>query len=98
MVKSPRRPVPVEDTVAAESTEPTNEELRQQWQDERSLLIEGQRRRGLWSLVEALVIIVIVLPVFWWHRRAQADRGLIKVHRRAAKLLKDTESGQELKE
>ena len=41
MVKSPRQPVPVEDTVAAEATEPTDEELRKQWQGERSLLIEG---------------------------------------------------------
>jgi hypothetical protein len=85
MVKSPRPPVPVEDTVAAEAPEPTDEELRKQWQDERGLLIEGQRRRGLWSLVQALVIIVIVLPIFWWHRRA-------------TKLLKDNESSQGLKE
>ncbi len=79
-VKMPRRPV--EDTVAAESADISDDELRRMWQDERDLLIEGQRRRGLWSVIESMVTIVIVLPIFWWHRRS-------------AKLLKEPDSDEE---
>ena len=56
----------------------SDQELRQAWQERKIIMVEGQRRRGLWTLVEAVVTALIVLPIFWWHRRQ-------------AKMIKDTE-------
>ena len=73
--RAPRRvaPRPVEppDSIG-EQTQPveTEEDLRKDWQDTRNLLIQGERRRGLWSLIQSMVTLIIVLPIFWWHRRS----------------------------
>jgi len=45
-------------------------ELREAWEEYRSLVVEGERHSGLWSLLQTFVTIVVTLPVFWWHRRA----------------------------
>jgi hypothetical protein len=81
-VKSSRRPVVASDSIEAERGDISDDELRRQWQEERGLLIEGQRRTGLWSLVESLVTAIVVMPIFWWHRRA-------------AKMLKEPETDEE---
>jgi hypothetical protein len=49
---------------------PTEAEMRQAWEDHRRLAVEGERRRGLWGLLESLVTIVIAVPVLIFHRRA----------------------------
>lgn len=65
----PVKPVPGDSAAESEVGEPSDEELRTEWEEQRRLLIEGQKRNGLWSLMESLMSLVIVLPVFWWHRR-----------------------------
>ena len=66
----PKRPdTPAEVSGGQES----DQELRQAWQERKTIMVEGQRRRGLWTLVEALVTALIVFPIFWWHRH-QAKR------------------------
>jgi hypothetical protein len=71
----PKRPdTPAEVSQGQES----DQQLRTAWQERRTVMVEGQRRRGLWMLVEAIVTALIVYPIFWWHRRQ-------------AKLIKDTE-------
>ena len=80
--KTPRGPMAVEDTITSDREDVPEDELRRQWQDEREMLIQGQQRRGLWSVIESLVTVVVVMPIFWWHRRA-------------AKLLKEPEKDEE---
>ena len=58
------------DTTATRTAPMTEQELRDAWQEHRTLAIEAQKRRGLWNLMEAMVVVVVALPVFWWHRRA----------------------------
>jgi hypothetical protein len=61
----------VDETVAEPVDEGSSDaELRQSWEQERALLVSGQKRRGLWSLIESLVSLVVVIPIYWWHRRA----------------------------
>lgn len=63
-----KRPGPDQpDTVRAT---PTDEEMRQSWEDHRRLAVEGERRRGLWGLLESLVTIFVAVPVLLFHRRA----------------------------
>lgn len=62
-------PGAVDTTSAATAEEESEAELRAEWQEQRTLLIEGQKRRGIWSLLQAIVTIIVVFPVFWWHRR-----------------------------
>ena len=55
---------------AAEAqVEESEEELRREWAEHRELAIEGEKRRGLWNLLQALVTLVVAVPVYWWHRR-----------------------------
>jgi hypothetical protein len=51
------------------STTPDETKLRAVWEENRHLVIEGQRRRGLWMVLQSLVTIVVVVPIYWWHRR-----------------------------
>ena len=55
-------------TAAAAATV-DEEQLRAEWNEYRLLTIEGERRRGLWDMLQALVTLIVALPVFWWHRR-----------------------------
>ncbi|MBD3298139.1 MAG: hypothetical protein GF341_05745 [candidate division Zixibacteria bacterium] len=65
----PKSPPETVDTLSSATEEDTEAELRAEWQEQRTLLVEGQKRRGLWSLLQAIVTIIVVFPVFWWHRR-----------------------------
>jgi hypothetical protein len=49
------------------------EKLREDWNEYRILAIQGERRRGLWDLLQALVTLIVALPVFWWHRRGAKE-------------------------
>ena len=72
------KPIRPETPSEVSSGQESDQVLRQAWEERKVIMVEGQRRRGLWTLVEALVTGLIVLPIFWWHRRE-------------AKRLKDTE-------
>lgn len=55
------------------TTPKTEEQLRTEWAEHKRLAIEGQKRRGLWNLLESLVTMAIAIPVLLFHRR-QATR------------------------
>ena len=60
------RPVDAPEDAQVEESE---EELRTAWAEHRELAIEGEKRRGLWDLLQAMVTLVVAVPVYWWHRR-----------------------------
>jgi hypothetical protein len=68
------QPIDTSHAVAATS----EAELRQAWEEYRSLVVEGERHSGLWGLLETFVTIIVTLPVFWWHRRAAKRLKLIE--------------------
>lgn len=73
------RPLAEPAEVAADETgEDSEEELRRAWAEHRDLAIEGEKRRGLWDLLQAMATLIVAVPVYWWHRRG-------------AKQLKDTD-------
>lgn len=71
---------PVEESAATPvdvQEEDSEEELRRAWAEHRTLAIEGEKRRGLWDLLQAMVTLVVAVPVYWWHRRgAKRHRDL----------------------
>ncbi len=68
----PARPGPdqVDSTIAVQKTD---EQLRSEWEEHKRLAVEGQKRRGLWGLLESLVAMAVSVPVLLFHRR-QAKR------------------------
>jgi hypothetical protein len=75
-IRAPRPVVePAGNAIEAESNA-TEEELRTEWAEYRELLIEGEKRRGLFDLMQSLMTLIIAVPVYWWHRRgARAVRS-----------------------
>ncbi|MEW5701007.1 MAG: hypothetical protein AB1792_02085 [Candidatus Zixiibacteriota bacterium] len=68
----PKGRAPIEATGERETGAATmsEDELRQAWEEYRSLVVEGERHDGLWQLMQSFITVVITLPIFWWHRRA----------------------------
>lgn len=64
------RPAPVNVTDTLTRANVSDEQLHQSWEEHRVVAVEGQRRTGLWELLESLVSAIVVVPIFWWHRRA----------------------------
>lgn len=53
--------------------EKTEAELRQNWEEHKRLAVEGQKRTGLWDMLESLATMAVAIPVLLFHRR-QAKR------------------------
>ena len=47
----------------------TDAELRTEWEEHRRLAVEGEKRRGLWIMLQSLATIVVAVPVLLFHRR-----------------------------
>ncbi|HWO56161.1 MAG TPA: hypothetical protein VNN55_01210 [bacterium] len=54
---------------SATSAPVTDEELRQAWEEHKRLAVEGQKRQGLWNLLESLATLAVAVPVLLFHRR-----------------------------
>ncbi len=68
----PARPGPdAPDT--ANVVEKSDEELRREWEEHKRFAVEGQKRSGMWVLLQSLATIAVAVPVLIFHRR-QAKR------------------------
>lgn len=47
----------------------TEEELRRAWEEHKRLAVEGQKRQGLWNLLESLATLAVAVPALIFHRR-----------------------------
>jgi hypothetical protein len=57
-----------------ESLQLTDEELKVRWEDKRAVALMGEKREGTQNLVNMLIAVVIVAPVFFVHWRLARGR------------------------
>ncbi|HEX9751389.1 MAG TPA: hypothetical protein VGB22_08925 [candidate division Zixibacteria bacterium] len=68
---NPRPAAPaVGEDQTAQQPDKSDAQWRQEWEEYRQTAVEGQKRRGLWNLLESLMTLIVAIPIFWWHRRA----------------------------
>lgn len=51
----------------------TEDELRQAWEEHKRFAVEGQKRTGMWNLLQSLATMAVAIPILLFHRR-QAKR------------------------
>ncbi len=51
----------------------TDAELRSEWEEHKRFAVEGQKRSGMWNVLQSLATMAVAIPVLLFHRR-QAKR------------------------